>query len=113
MNFIGNRSFILLKPKKPFVNWINEYDESKIPEENILSERTLYMVKEIEEDSPSVIKKLIKDNYKQIFIHALWSWYTDEDYLPKEITFKMFNEWFDYEFIEMCYDTLDGPVVLE
>jgi hypothetical protein len=113
MKFVGNRSFLLLKPKKPFVKWVNGYDGNKVPEDIILSTKTLYMINDIEDDSPSEIEKLIKTKYEDIFLHELWSWYTDKDYLPKNISVEMFNEWFEYEFIEMCFDTLEGKIILE
>lgn len=113
MKFVGNRSFVLLKPKKPFIEWVNGYDDDKIPEHELLANRTLYMVNDIEDVSPAGIKKLMKSKYRDIFIHELWDWYMDEDYLPKDISFEKFNAWFDYEFIEMCFDTLDGGITLE
>lgn len=113
MKFVGNRSFILIKPKKPFVKWVNGYDKEEVPEKTILSCKTLYMVNDIEDDSPSEIEKLMKSKYKDIFVHELWSWYTDEDYFPENISFEMFNEWFEYEFIEMCFDTLNSKIILE
>jgi len=113
MKFVGNRSFILIKPKKPFVKWVNGYNKNKIPEDQIISSRTLYMVNDIEDDSPSEIENLMKINYEDIFTHELWSWNTDEDYFPSNISFEIFKEWFDYEFIEMCFDTLHGKIILE
>ena len=113
MKFVGNRSFVLIKPKKPFAKWVNGYNKDKFPEDAILSDKTLYMVNDIEDNSPSEIEKLIKTKYEDIFIHELWSWYTDEDYLPKNLSFEMFNEWFEYEFVEMCFDTLYGKIILE
>ncbi|MCP4130577.1 MAG: hypothetical protein GY754_06305 [bacterium] len=71
------------------------------------------MIKEFDDVSPEGIIKQVKLEYKDIFIHELWSWYTDENYFPKNISFKMFEEWFEYEFIEMCFDSVDTPIILE
>ncbi len=113
MKFVGNRSFLLIKPKKPFVDWVNNYDDSIVPEDNIYSTRTLYMIEEFDDVSPEGIVKHLKKVYKDIFIHELWGWYMDENYLPKNISFKMFEEWFEYELIEMCFDTLKYKIALE
>ena len=66
MNFIGNRSFVLLKPKMPFVNWVNSYDDNPVSEEEILSNRTLYMVNDVDDDSPSSILKHVKHDFRRI-----------------------------------------------
>ena len=113
MEFVGNRSFLLVKPKKPFVDWVNGYDDNVIPEDGIYSTRTLYMVEDLDDDSEQSVKKYLKQKYEDIFINELWSWYTDDNYLPKNITFKMFEEWLEYEFIDLCFDTLDTRIVLE
>jgi hypothetical protein len=112
MKFVGNRSFLLTKPKKPFVDWINGYDDSEIPEKEIFSHKNLYMIENLEYGTQEEKEGLLKKNYKEIFINELWLWYQDEDYLPKKFSLKMFKEWFDYEIIEMCYDAMNNPLTL-
>lgn len=115
MKFVENRSFLLIIPKKPFVDWVNNYEveEDEVSEEDIYSQKTLYMVDAIDYDSYSEINELVKSRHKEIFINELWAWYEDEDYLPKNITFEMFNEWFEFEFVEMCFDTLNTKIITE
>ena len=102
-----------MRPQKPFAEWIKAYDDKKFNEEDIISSSTLYMVDGIEDVSPQSIRKHMETVYRDIFIHELWSWYTDEDYFPKNITFKMLEEWCDYEFIDMCFDTVGTKIVME
>jgi len=113
MLFVGNRSFLLVKPKKPLVDWVNGYDESKISEETILAHKTLYMVENLETDLASEKEGIIKRNCKKIFEHELKQWSTDKKHFPKKLSFEYFNEWFEYEFIEMCFDTLHDEIILE
>ncbi|MBU4487279.1 MAG: hypothetical protein KKD38_10180 [Candidatus Delongbacteria bacterium] len=113
MKLVANRSFIAVKPKAPFAKWVNEHSESKITEEDICTERNLYMIEELEEGTPEEVDKFLKKHYEGIFINELWGWYTDEDYFPENISFKMFKDWFEYESIEMCWDTLRSKVLLE
>ena len=113
MKYIDNRDFILIKPKKPFVDWINGHDDDVIPEETIYSDNNLYMIKHIDITSSEEIEKNIKKKYKEIFENELWSWYEDEDYFPKNITFKMFKDWFEYEYIEICYDTENSKIIFD
>jgi len=111
MKFVENRTFILIRPKKTLAKWVNHHDDEVIPEKDILSSNTLYMVEDIDYDSPEAILKLVKMNYRDIFLNELWVWYEDEEYLPKNISFKLFTEWFDYEFIDMCFDTIGTDVI--
>lgn len=113
MKFIANRSFVLVKPKEPFVKWVNGYDTNIIPEENVYSCKTLYMLSSVDNISTLTIENLIKTKYKDIFINELWAWYEDEEYLPKNISFELFKDWFNYEFIEMCFDTLHSKIIVE
>jgi hypothetical protein len=116
MKLVANRSFIAVRPKAPLVKWINDYEtrkENKIDEKTVFKERNLYMIEELEDGTPEEVDKFVKKHYEDIFINELWGWIMDENYLPENITFKMFKEWFDYESIEMCWDTLRSKVLLE
>lgn len=113
MLFVGNRSFLLVQPKKPFVEWVNAYDEYKFPEEEILTRKTLYMVKNLEIADDAEKEKVLQLYYKKVFMHELKSWYNDKKYFPKNLTLDKFKEWFEYEFIEMCFDVLRDEIVLE
>ena len=113
MKFVENRTFLLIRPKKPLAEWVNNYDDHKIPNNEILSLKTLYMVEDINYDSPDEVLKLVKKTYREMFINELWAWYEDENYLPKNISFELFTEWFEYEFIDMCFDTLKTKIMLE
>lgn len=112
MKFVENRTFLLIRPKKPLADWVNSYDDQKIPDNEILSSKTLYMVEDIDHDTPGEVLKLVRKNFRKIFLNELWAWYDDNKYLPKNISFKLFTEWFEYEFIDMCFDTLDTDVIV-
>ena len=43
-------------------------------------------------------------------ISELESWYTDKEYFPKEMSFQLFKNWFDYTYIDMCFDTLEDEI---
>jgi len=111
MKIVENRTFLLIRPKKPLAEWVNMHDDEVIPEKEILSSKTLYMVQDIDYDTHEEILKLVKKNYREIFLNELWAWYEDEDYMPNNISFKLFTEWFDYEFIDMCFDTIGTKII--
>jgi len=113
MKVVANRSFIVVRPKAPMVKWVNGYNEDKVAERDIYSVRNLYMIENLEEGTSEEIDKFVKKHYEDIFINQLWEWYTDENYFPENLSFEMFKEWFEYESIEMCWDTLKSKVLLE
>jgi hypothetical protein len=111
MEFIANRGFLVVTPKKPMVGWVNGYDDNPVEEDVILTNNTLYMIEDLDNDSPETIEKYLKVNFKDIFISELEGWYTDEDYFPEKMSFRLFKEWFSYTYIDMCFDTLDGEEI--
>jgi hypothetical protein len=95
MKFVSNRSFILVKPKQPFIDWVNNHDDSEdISPEEINGEGTLYMIPEAVSSDEQEIKALVKWSCDAIFENECWSWYMDEEYLPKDMSFSQFEKWF-------------------
>jgi hypothetical protein len=111
MLFVGNRSFVVIKAKKPFIDWINSYDEYKIPEEEISRHKTLYMVETI--DTESEKEEILKRHFEEIFLRELRSWDAEKSHVPKNLSLELFKEWLEYEFIEICFDTLRGKIDME
>lgn len=102
-----DRNAIIVKPKKPFYDWIHSFYEeesSKYEKE----ENNVYLIREMV--SIADVKKWIKKNFDQIFINELNDWYTNEEGWPKKRTYKMFEEWFDVEINSMVLDLEDEPV---
>ncbi len=51
--------------------------------------------------------------YELIFEWALWGWYTDENYYPKNRTWKMFNDWLSIEVNSEIFDLVKGAIEKE
>ena len=47
--------------------------------------------------------EFLKDNYQNIFEKELNGWYTDSTLWPNDRSWKIFQEWFDYEIHTMVY----------
>ena len=47
MEYIENRSFLIIIPKKPFVEWVNSIEGDVLTEEDAFADKTVYFVKEI------------------------------------------------------------------
>lgn len=110
MKFIDNRNFLIVRPKKKFIDWINKYNDELIPDDELINDSTIYMVDFTAVQTDEIILEIIEEYYREIFINELWSWHENKDFFPKNISFEMFNEWVSWEFIDMCYDMVDGPV---
>lgn len=102
-----DRIAIIVKPKKPFFDWLN----SVFPEDEPITtkdDNNVYLLREMVDNE--AVLKWVKKNYDKIFINELNDWYTDEEGWPKNRTYKMFAEWFDIEICSMVLDLEDFPV---
>lgn len=99
MNFL-NRSAITISYNKPFIEWNNKLMPDLTLDENMLGESKTYLTDEIFNDA----EKLMKKYYKQIFEMELEGIWTDENDWPKNRTFKLFIEWFNYEVSDFVID---------
>ena len=108
-----NRTAVIIKPKQPFVDWINSMpeDSSNYTFEQVNRENLTFLIPEY--DSPADSKKYIKKNYEMIFNFELWGWITTEELWPKNRNWKMFNNWFDIEINSEVFDLVEGEVEKE
>lgn len=107
-----NRSALIVKVKKPFLDWLiytsKEYDppEDELDPNLLKTEgfdsKFVYLIP-IYDDIDSY-EKFLKENYKEIFEHELSGWYTDPKMWPKNRSWKVFQEWFEYEIQSMVFD---------
>lgn len=79
--------------------------------ENIREEPNVYLLPEIED--PEEQQKYLEENHEEIFRHELYGYYTDENLFPKDLSWKFFEMWFDWEILSMVIDTLDSPICKE
>ena len=54
----------------------------------------------------------MKRKYRKIFQNELYGWYEDFT-IPTMVSFKRFNEWFNWEYLEESYDTMTTCVYTE
>jgi len=96
-----NRNAIVVKVKKPLFDWLNSVSRDEI----LFSgdeEGTIYLLREM--DSNEETDQWLKRNFDKIFKSELISWHTNKQDWPKNRTFGMFKEWFDYDIISLVYD---------
>lgn len=102
-----NRNAIVVRPRKPFFDWVNKLDEDDTPISE-LEDNDIYLIRSM--DSPEMIENWIKKNFDDIFINELNNWCTDESFWPTSRTYKMFKEWFYVAFHSMVLDLEEFPV---
>ncbi|NUQ22662.1 MAG: hypothetical protein HUU34_01830 [Saprospiraceae bacterium] len=100
------RSGILVRAKQPYYDWINKVDPSEpmnIKEHPIKNVYLVNAEETDEADEEAVVRKF----YELIFAEELSGFASDEEAWPAERSFDTFNQWFDWEIIDMAYDILD------
>lgn len=110
-----NRAALLVRYKQPAVAWINEADPSPpdtaITIADVNAERTVYLISDIDAETPDDVDRWIGRNYRQVFEAELDGWYTDPDLWPPNRTFELFQQWFDIECHTVLIDTVGGSIV--
>lgn len=107
-----NRYAMIVRPKKPFLDWVNYVDPSSIVTlEKVREDPNIYLLPEIED--PKEQQKYPEENCGDFFKHQLYEWYTDEKLFPKDLDWRYFKEWFDCEILSMVIDTIDDDIEKE
>ena len=102
-----NRYAIILKPKKPFFDWINKVEPNDPQYE--VDESNIYLVSDEIHDVEGWLKK----NFTKFFVYELEDEILDKKNWPKNRNYKMFKQWFNVEFSTMIYDLENNPVYKE
>ena len=106
-----NRVAVMLKCKKPFIEWVNTSDpydkNSNLTLEEANHECTVYLIHENDAEN---LEEWISLNFSPLFESELEGWYTDESLWPKNRTRKMFDEWFSVECHSVIVDTVGTKI---
>jgi len=102
-NYI-DRSAIVVKPLKPFADWlIKLYPEDGYPE---FMESSIYLVNDEIDDLEAWLKK----KFDKFFMFELENWHTFKKEWPQKRNYKMFKQWFQVELSTMVFDMEKKPV---
>ena len=102
-----------MTPKKSFYDWASSLDpQEPISMEDLDEKETVYLLPE--RDSNEQIEKLLQRSFwREIFEHELFAWYTDETCWPGNLSYAMFQEWFDIKICSMVFDVEEGAISKE
>ena len=104
-----NRSSLIIRPKKPFLDWVTSYEGSRISVQDVGLEQIVYLIPEYLHDLDA--HQVLKRVYETIFEMELEGWCLDENRWPSMRTLGVFMEWFSVEFHSMVIDLCGDPLV--
>ena len=108
-----NRSMIIVKPKKPFLDWANGVDDdhNDFTVKEMEDDCAVFLIKDFEEDREQ--EEILRKHHKIIFEAELGGWCTDESMWPTKRDFKTFKQWFRVEFHSMVFDLQEDDYIIE
>jgi hypothetical protein len=99
MFYVVERSIVVLKPKQPFLEWINNTlatsSDTLLDLQSVRIDCNSYLIPEVNEIESGVA--YVDEIYESLFQMELASWSEEQEFWPQELTLKMFWEWFDVE----------------
>lgn len=103
--YIVDRSAAVLKPKKPFLDWLNNLpgNDVVLTLEEVRSDCTVVLIPEVNEQEDGIA--YIDDLAEQLLDMELASWVSDQKLWPPKRSLKLFWEWFD---VEIHLGTMDS-----
>ena len=108
MYYFVERSVAVIKPKQPFLEWINA-SFTDLPQELTLDSIRIdcnsYLIPEIEEIEDGI--NYVDEKFADLFALELASWTEDESTWPSDLSLKMFWEWFDVEIHPTTIDIVE------
>ena len=110
--YVVNRSALIVKLKKPYLDWINYVsDPHKYTLETINREHHVFLIPE--HDTEDALEEIIEEMYMEIFDHELESFSRDRTLWPKKQNLAMFREWFDVQVHSMVLDACEEEIMEE
>jgi hypothetical protein len=99
-----NRYAVILKPKKPFLDWVSSLDPDGDNEG--CNETNIYLVDDMIDDFEVWQRK----KFDKFFSEILFGWSMNKKDWPQRRSYKMFKEWFDIDVSTAIYDLEQSPI---
>jgi hypothetical protein len=111
--FLINRSVAIIKPKQPYIDWANSVvdEDEQYSVDDFSTDLNVILLPETDSDEHA--KAVLKEMCLEVFEIELSCWITDDTMWPENITYKMFQEWFDVEFHSMVFDPFQDDIEKE
>ena len=112
MQYIENRSFLVISAKRPMAEWVAEADNEEV-DPAVEAHRSVYLVPPLDIPSEEQVEKLVERHCAALFENELFSWNTNRDMWPTTRDFETFKEWFEYEYVEEGFDVASDQIEKE
>lgn len=100
---IVNRGYMIVTPKKAFIDWANQHDEDY--SDLVDNEASVYLIEDDFYDDETIIKS----NFKTVFRNELLAVTEDEEVFPA-IKMEEFNAFFDVQLGTSVFDGQEGQL---
>ena len=107
-----NRAILIVKPRSPFLDWVNGLNTSEVPMtlDDLTTEQSVFLIPEVDEGE---LELHVRRHFKTIFENELEGWAGDRRAWPKQLTAKLFHEWFHLEWGSEVFDLGRGEIERE
>ncbi|MFQ5561512.1 MAG: hypothetical protein ACE5FU_13140 [Nitrospinota bacterium] len=108
-----NRCLVIVKPKQPYIDWVNSVEEGDplLDLEKARADLNTYLIKEF--DETEMAGKYVEKVYADIFENELLDWYTAPELWPQKRDLRMFRKWFDIEIHLSVLELGKGDIIAE
>ena len=108
-----NRAALIVKPKKPYVEWANGLDDHgpKLRLDDPRWENTIYLLSEVMREGDA--RALLREHYPTIFEQELASWHLVVKDWPPHRDFETFSQWFEVKMCSMVVDLCNDSLTSE
>jgi len=109
-----NRMVAVLKPKKPYLDWINSLpgmDKTPVTFEDLNRECSCCLLPEYDDNEQG--REFILKNSQKIFEVELGAWDNSGEDWPEKLDRRLFKEFFDIEVHSELIDLMKGPIERE
>lgn len=108
-----DRAVIIIKKKKPFLDWIKNLPDSdlEITIDDLNSEPSTYLIPAYEENY--LLLAHLSAICHEIFVLEMNGWWTEEEVWEKDLSWENFNLWFEYDICSLPIDLGEGEIFRE
>ena len=99
-----DQTLISVKPRKPFVDWINKFSPTSIVSIESAG-MCLFFFPNFNNDSE--YEAYLRIHYNSMFEKMLYEWRRDEKEFPQNRTFELFLEWFEISTFDKELEVID------
>lgn len=100
-----NRAAVVVRPKKPFLNWIQSMEE--VPTRITDLWTSVYLTPA---DMDAMPAQVLRNCFTQIFEEQLEAWCNSEKDWPPKRDFSTFQKWLEAEVVDLVFDLSEQPI---